>query len=232
MCKILFVPSKSGICFPQFCGIPMIKSPWPSKSDFLGIPIPFAGSPGCKARYVAQSLHNSSRISIVLFFSSFRVIHSAGIRFDYIMIAHLLLSHWSFSFVFECGVSFFGGFQFPPVHDCSNVSCDFVSLMSFYSTILTQTPWKIFYQFPFLCFWLVCSFFLFFLVQFWKAIFLSICLFLWGCSVYWNIFSHSSPFVPENKASGNDRIPVEIFQILKDDAVTVLHAICQQNWKT
>ena len=35
-----------------------------------------------------------------------------------------------------------------------------------------------------------------------------------------------------NKASGCDRIPVEPFQILKDDAVKVLHSICQQIWKT
>ena len=35
-----------------------------------------------------------------------------------------------------------------------------------------------------------------------------------------------------NKASGGDGIPVELFQILKDDAVKVLHSICQQNWKT
>ena len=35
-----------------------------------------------------------------------------------------------------------------------------------------------------------------------------------------------------NKASGGDRIPVEIFQILKDDAVKVLSSICQQIWKT
>ena len=35
-----------------------------------------------------------------------------------------------------------------------------------------------------------------------------------------------------NKASGGDGIPVEIFQILKDDAVKVLHSICQQIWKT
>ena len=34
------------------------------------------------------------------------------------------------------------------------------------------------------------------------------------------------------KASGGDRIPVELFQILKDDAVKVLHSICQQIWKT
>ena len=35
-----------------------------------------------------------------------------------------------------------------------------------------------------------------------------------------------------NKASGSDRIPVELFQILKDDAVKVLHSICQRIWKT
>ena len=35
-----------------------------------------------------------------------------------------------------------------------------------------------------------------------------------------------------NKASGGDGIPVDIFQILKDDAVKVLHSICQQIWKT
>ena len=35
-----------------------------------------------------------------------------------------------------------------------------------------------------------------------------------------------------NKASGGDRIPVELFLILQDDAVKVLHSICQQIWKT
>ena len=35
-----------------------------------------------------------------------------------------------------------------------------------------------------------------------------------------------------NKANGGDGIPVELFQILKDDAVKVLHSICQQIWKT
>ena len=34
-----------------------------------------------------------------------------------------------------------------------------------------------------------------------------------------------------NKASGGNGIPVELFQMLKDDAVKVLHSICQQNWK-
>jgi len=35
-----------------------------------------------------------------------------------------------------------------------------------------------------------------------------------------------------NKASGSDGIPVELFQILKDDTVKVLHSVCQQIWKT
>ena len=38
--------------------------------------------------------------------------------------------------------------------------------------------------------------------------------------------------ITTNKASGSDRIPVELFQILKDDAVKVLHSISQQIWKT
>ena len=38
--------------------------------------------------------------------------------------------------------------------------------------------------------------------------------------------------ITRNKASGGDRIPVDLFQILKDDAVKVLHSICQQIWKT
>ena len=47
------------------------------------------------------------------------------------------------------------------------------------------------------------------------------------CKVKWALGS-----ITTNKASGSDRIPVELFQILKDDAVKVLHSICQQIWKT
>ena len=38
--------------------------------------------------------------------------------------------------------------------------------------------------------------------------------------------------ITTKKASGGDGIPIELFQILKDDAVKVLHSICQQIWKT
>ena len=37
--------------------------------------------------------------------------------------------------------------------------------------------------------------------------------------------------ITRNKASGGDGIPIELFQVLKDDAVKVLHSICQQIWK-
>ena len=47
------------------------------------------------------------------------------------------------------------------------------------------------------------------------------------CEVKWPLGS-----ITTNKASGGDGIPVELFQILKDDAVKVLHSICQQIWKT
>ena len=47
------------------------------------------------------------------------------------------------------------------------------------------------------------------------------------CEVKW-----ASGSITTNKASGGDGIPVELFQNLKDDAVKVLHSICQQIWKT
>ena len=47
------------------------------------------------------------------------------------------------------------------------------------------------------------------------------------CIVKWALGS-----ITMNKASGGDGIPVELFQILEDDAVKVLHSVCQQIWKT
>ena len=58
------------------------------------------------------------------------------------------------------------------------------------------------------------------------------------------VITHLEPDIPEcevkgalgsitmNKASGGDGIPVELFQILKDNVVKVLHSVCQQTWKT
>ena len=47
------------------------------------------------------------------------------------------------------------------------------------------------------------------------------------CEVKWVLES-----ITMNKASGHDGIPFELFQILKDDTMKVLHSICQQIWKT
>ena len=47
------------------------------------------------------------------------------------------------------------------------------------------------------------------------------------CEAMWALGS-----IIMNKASGSDGIPVELFQILKDDAVKGLHSVCQQIWKT
>ena len=47
------------------------------------------------------------------------------------------------------------------------------------------------------------------------------------CEVKWVLGS-----ITMNKASGGDGIPAELFQVFKDDAVQVLHSICQQMWKT
>ena len=47
------------------------------------------------------------------------------------------------------------------------------------------------------------------------------------CKVKWALGS-----ITMNKARGGDGIPVDLYQILKDDAVKVLHSICQQIWKT
>ena len=48
------------------------------------------------------------------------------------------------------------------------------------------------------------------------------------CEVKWALGS----ITKDNKAGGGDGTPAELFQILKDDAVKVLHSICQQIWKT
>ena len=50
---------------------------------------------------------------------------------------------------------------------------------------------------------------------------------IFECEVKWVLGS-----ITMNKASRGDGIPIELFQVLKDDAVKVLHSICQQIWKT
>ena len=49
---------------------------------------------------------------------------------------------------------------------------------------------------------------------------------------FWSVNKWALGSITTNKASRGDGIPAELFQILKDDAIKVLHSICQQIWKT
>ena len=86
----------------KFCN----QTCWPSRSDFLGIPSPFVGSPGWEAWRGVQNLHNRGRTSLVILCSSLWVTHLVGVGFDFVGIAPLLPSHCSIFFVFACEVSF------------------------------------------------------------------------------------------------------------------------------
>ena len=132
----LFVPSKSGVCFPQYYGSPVIKSHWPLNSDSLGIPSPYASSPGwCRPK----NLHNSRRTSSYY--------HHQPSRYEIWVYCDCAppTTPWGFFFVFGLGLSFFGGFQCPPDNGCSTASCNFGVLTgedkrtSFYSAILNQS---------------------------------------------------------------------------------------------
>ena len=127
-------------CFPKSCRILVIKSHWPSKSDFLGIPNPYARSLGWEARHGTQNFHNSRRISLIFLYGLW-VTHPAEIGFDFIVTALPTIS-CGFFLVFGCRLSFFCGFQCPPINGCSTASCNFGALMGgdeytfFYSAIL------------------------------------------------------------------------------------------------
>ena len=135
------------LSFSQSNRSPIIKSHWPLRPHFLGIPSPFVRSPGCAAWHGVQNLHNRGKGSLVLQFPSPWVTHPVGVGFGFIDgAAPLPLSCCGF-FVFGRGVSvFFGEFQCPPVDGCSTVSCCFGAFAGgdehtcFYSAILNQDP--------------------------------------------------------------------------------------------
>ena len=128
---ILFVPSKSDVCFPQYSGSPVIKCCWLSKAGSLRIPIHSIEFPDWQAWHGTQDLHNSGRISLVLFVSSLCLTRPTGMGFDFIMIAPILPSHCCCFFAFYHRVSFFGVFRCPPVDGCLTVSCNFGALQIF-----------------------------------------------------------------------------------------------------
>ena len=70
---------KCSLCFPQCCGIPVIKFHWPSRPDSLGISSPFVRSLGWEAWHGVLNFQNSGKTSLVLLFSIFQFIHLASI---------------------------------------------------------------------------------------------------------------------------------------------------------
>ena len=97
----------------NFCS----QSCFPSKSDSLGIPSPFAGSQG--KPHVGSRNFSTVRELLWYYFLQF-----VG-QFDFNMITLSLPSFCGFFFVLGGGISFISGFQHPPVDDYSAASCDF-----------------------------------------------------------------------------------------------------------
>ena len=105
--KILFVPSKPEVCFPQSYGSLIIKFCCASRSDSLGIPSLFVRFPGWEAWHGVQNLHNRGRTSLVLLFSSLWATHPLDMGFDFIVIVPILPSYCGFFFVFGCSTASF-----------------------------------------------------------------------------------------------------------------------------
>ena len=112
--KFCFCPPKVK-SFSQYCGSPVTKSHWPSKSDSLEIPSPFIGSPGWEAWCHMKNPQNRRMYSLVLFCSRLWVTHPEEMKFDFIMIMHFLPTRYRLFFIFGHGLSVF---WWIPVSSC------------------------------------------------------------------------------------------------------------------
>ena len=137
------MPSKPGVPVSP-SGSLVVKSLWPSRSDSLGFPVPLSGPQAGKPGVGFRTFTTVGEL-LWYYCSSICESPTKWIWDLIVVILPLLLSHCSFFFIFERGVSFFGRFQGPPVGGCSTASCDFGALTggrmcaSFHSAILNQT---------------------------------------------------------------------------------------------
>ena len=131
------------VCFPYFCGTPVIKSHCPSRSDDQGIPSPFVRITGWVPWCQVQSFHNGGRTSLVFLFSSY-LLSGYGIWIHCDCIPPIILL-WLSLFLWTWGI-IFGVFQRPPVDSCSTTSCGYSAggyeQTSSYTTVLKQKPLK------------------------------------------------------------------------------------------
>ena len=141
--KIVFLLQDWSLCFPQSCGSPIIKSWWSSRSDSLGLPRPFFGSPSWENWHGVQNLNNSGRTSLILLFSCLWIIHPVvmGFVLSWSCLSYHLTVVSSLSLELEY---LFGGFQFSPFNGCSTASWNFGTIIrgdechSFYVAILNH----------------------------------------------------------------------------------------------
>ena len=132
------------LVFSQSCASPVIKSHWPSVSDSWGFLVSLLDPQPGKTDVGLRTFTTVGGLLWYYFSPVCELPTQQAWEFDFIMIAPLLQSYCGFSFVFGCGVSLIGGFQYPPVNGCSTDSCDFSVLtggdecMSFYSVMLNQ----------------------------------------------------------------------------------------------
>ena len=108
--KACVCPPRVESLFPQSCGGALaLKHHWLSKPNALGAPSPNTRPLGLGAWCGAQNSYSCGRTSVIELFSSLWVARLAGMGFDYIAKAPLLLSRCGFLFVFGCKVSFLVG---------------------------------------------------------------------------------------------------------------------------
>ena len=140
----LFFFSKIGVFVSLSpCGSPIIKSWWSSRSDSLGLPSPFVGSPSWEDWRGVQNLNNSGITSLILLFSCLWIIHPVvmGFVLSWSCLSYHLTVVSSLSLEVEY---LFGGFQFSPFNGCSTTSCNFGTIIrgdecySFYVAILNH----------------------------------------------------------------------------------------------
>lgn len=131
------------VCFPYFCGSPVIKPHCPSRSDDQGIPSPFVRTAGWVPWCEVQNFHNRGRTSLVFLFSSYPPSgYWIWIHCDCtppIILLRLPLFLWTWDIIFSV-------FQHPLVDSCPTASCSYGAgrdeQTSCYTASLKQKPLK------------------------------------------------------------------------------------------
>ena len=143
--ETLCAPTRSGVCFSQSCGVPVIKSHWPSKPNALEAPPPM---PDPQTVEPDVGLRTLTPVGELLQYNCFPVCGSPTQWVWDLIVSQMHLSyHLIVAFSLSLEVEYlFGRFQYFFIDGCSAVSCDFGVFVRggerrpFYSAILSQSP--------------------------------------------------------------------------------------------